>query len=175
MMRSIRLALAGLIGLSLTACGQGDDKAPASKAAVDAGSAPAAAAMEGPSPGLWRITTQVPGMPAGVAMPAIETCVTQQDFSDMQRGPGQEAPEGVQCSEQSFRRDGDAMVGHSVCDMPDGVRAVTDMRVTGDFSRRYSMEVKTRMTPAPAPSMAETTMTMTAERIGDCPAGSAAQ
>lgn len=169
-MRRITLTLAGCVGLALTACGQGDDKTPAAKAAVEAESAPAAAGMEGPRPGLWRITTQVQGMPAGMAMPAIETCVTRQDFSEMQRGPGQEVSEGARCSEQNVRRDGDAMVAHSVCDMPDGGRAETDMRVTGDFSRRYSMEVRTRMTPAPAPSMADTTMTMTAERIGDCPA-----
>lgn len=173
-MRKITLGLAGCIGLALTACGQGDDKAPASKADAGGGSAPAAAGMEGPRPGLWRITTRIPGMPAGVALPAIETCVTRQDFSEMRRGPGQ-APDGVQCTEQRFRRDGDAMVGHSVCNMPDGVRAETDMRVTGDLSRRYSTEVRTRMTPAPDPSMADTTMTMTAERIGDCPPGSAAQ
>ncbi len=172
-MRRITLGLAGCIALA--ACGQGDDKAPASKADPGGAPAPAAAAMEGPRPGLWRITTRMPGMPAGVSMPAIETCVTRQDFSEMQRGPGQEAPEGVRCSEQSFRRDGDAMVGHSVCTMPDGGRAETDTRVTGDLSSRYAMEVRTRMTPAPDPSMADTTMTMTAERIGDCPAGSAAQ
>ncbi len=170
-MRNITLTLAGCIGLALTACGQADDKAPASKA----DSAPAVAAMEGPRPGLWRITARIPGMPEGVSMPPIETCVTRQDFSEMQRGPGQEMPEGVECSEQTFRRDGDAMVGRSVCTMPDGTRAETDMRVTGDLSSRYSTEVRTRMTPAPDPSMAETVMTMTAERIGDCPAGSAAQ
>ena len=172
-MRRLTPGLAGCIALA--ACGQGDDKAPASKADPGGAPAPAAAAMEGPRPGLWRITTRMPGMPAGVSMPAIETCVTRQDFSEMQRGPGQEAPEGVRCSEQSFRRDGDAMVGHSVCTMPDGGRAETDTRVTGDLSSRYAMEVRTRMTPAPDPSMADTTMTMTAERIGDCPAGSAAQ
>ena len=174
-MRITTLTLAGLAGLTLTACGQGDDTSLAAATGAGADSAPAATAMEGPRPGLWRITARVPGMPEGVAMPPIETCVTRQDFSEMQRGPGQAAPEGVECSEQSFRRDGDAMVGRSVCTLPDGGRAETNTRVTGDLSSRYSMEVTTRMTPAPEPSMAETTMTMTAERIGDCPAGSAAQ
>ena len=174
-MRIITLALAGVAGLVLTACGQGEDTSPATEAAGGADPAPVTAGLDGPRPGLWRITARVPGMPEGVAMPPFETCVTRQDFSEMQRGPGQERPEDVRCSEQSFRRDGDAMVGRSVCEMPNGGRAETDFRATGDFSSRYSMEVTTRMTPAPAPSMAETTMTMTAERIGDCPAGSAAQ
>lgn len=168
------ILFAGAAALTLAACGSGGEAVEGKKA--DEAKAPASSGLpSGPTPGLWRITTQMAGMPAGVAMPAIETCVTRQDFADMQRSPGQEAPEGVECSEQTFRRDGDAMVGHSVCEMPGGGRAETDMRVTGDFSRRYTMEVRTRMTPAPAPSVAETTMTMTAERIGDCPAGSAAQ
>ncbi len=171
-MRKITLTLAGL---ALTACGQGDDTTPAAQAPAAAPASQAAAVMEGPRPGLWRVITRAPGLPEGAAMPAIETCVTRQDFSDMQRAPGQDMPDDVRCSEQSFRRDGDAMVGHSVCDMPGGVRTVTDTRVTGDFSRRYSMEVRTRMTPAPTPSMADTTLTMTAERIGDCPAESASQ
>lgn len=174
-MRIVALTLAGLAGLALAACGQGDDKSPATEA--EGGPNPVASSMrmDGPRPGLWRITASLPGMPEGITAPTFETCVTRQDFSEMQRGPGQEMPEDVRCSEQSVRREGDAMVGRSVCEMPNGGRAETDFRATGDFSSRYSMEVTTRMTPAPAPSMAETTMSMTAERIGDCPAGSAAQ
>ncbi len=170
----ITFLFAGAAALTLTACGSGGEAGDGKKA--DEAKAPTAAGPPvGPTPGLWRITTRMAGMPAGVAMPAIETCVTRRDFPDMGRGPGRRAPEGVECGEQTFRRDGDAMVGHSVCEMPGGGQAETDMRVTGDFSRRYTMEVRTRMTPAPAPSMGETTMTMTAERIGDCPAGSVAQ
>ena len=131
--------------------------------------------LDGPKPGLWRVTTAVQGMPAGMTLPSVETCIEQQDFAGMQGGPDGRMPDGANCSQQSFRREGDAMVGHSVCTMSDGVRTESDIRVTGDFERRYTMEVRNRMTPAPAPSMAETTMTMTAERIGDCPAGSAAQ
>lgn len=167
------ILIAGVAALALAACGSGEEAVDGGK--TDEVRAPGSAGMDGPSPGLWRITTRASGMPQGVALPAFETCVTRQDFSEMQRGPGQDMPDGVRCSEQSFRQDGDAMVGRSVCTMPDGVRAETDTRVTGDLSRRYSMEVTTRMTPAPIPSMAETTMTMTAERIGDCPAVSAAQ
>jgi hypothetical protein len=51
------------------------------------------------------------------------------------------------------------------------MKADSTIRVTGDFNTRYVTEVTTRLTPAPTPQMAETRMTMTAERIGDCPAG----
>ncbi|MNG29240.1 hypothetical protein D3C84_1146360 [compost metagenome] len=54
--------------------------------------------------------------------------------------------------------------------MPDGARVQSDIRISGDFTRRYTMEVKSTTTPAPTPEMASTTMLMTAERIGDCPA-----
>jgi len=51
-----------------------------------------------------------------------------------------------------------------------GMKTDSTIRVTGDFNSRYVMEVKTKMDPAPMPSMAETTVTMTGERLGDCPA-----
>lgn len=177
-MRIKTVTVAGLAALILAACGQGDDKAADARATDEraTGERPAAPVvpasapgrMDTPKPGLWRITTRMSGMPEGMATPSVETCMRQESFADLRRGPDGRAPEGVRCGEQTFRREGNAMVGHSVCDMPNGVRAVSDTRVTGDFDRRYTMEVKTRMTPAPAPSMAETTMTVTAERIGDC-------
>jgi hypothetical protein len=79
------------------------------------------------------------------------------------------------CEQQSFRREGDAMVGHMVCTSADGVRTETDTRVSGDFTRNYTMELKSTVTPPPSPEMSEITMVMTAERLGDCPADSAAQ
>lgn len=172
-------ALAGLTALTLAACGQGgaggDDSGNAPDATEPAAAGPAPGRMDGPKPGLWRVTTAVTGMPAGVTLPSIETCIRRQDFSEMQRGPTGRMPDDVDCSEQTFRREGDAMVGRSVCTMSDGARTESDIRITGDFERRYTMEVTNRTTPAPSPGMATNSMTMTAERIGDCPAESAAQ
>jgi hypothetical protein len=51
------------------------------------------------------------------------------------------------------------------------MKADSTIRVTGDFNSRYVTEVTTKMDPAPTPQMAQTKVTMTAERIGDCPAG----
>lgn len=165
-------ALLGLAALSLAGCGQGGD-APAG----GEGAAPTAGAASnlpsGPTPGLWRVTTRMSGMPDGMSPPAVETCIRQETFEPPAGADG-DTP-GMRCEQQSFRREGDAMVGHSVCTSDAGVRTVVDTRVSGDFSRAYTMQVKSTTTPAPTPSMAETTMTMTAERIGDCPAESAAQ
>ncbi len=172
-MRIITL-VSGLAALSLAACGQGEDAAPgAESAGKSAGTTAGSDLPDGPTPGLWRVTTRMSGMPDGMQAPQVETCIREAKFEP----PAGAAPQtpGMTCEQQSFRREGDAMVGHSVCTSDDGVRMVTDTRVTGDYSRNYTMEVKSTMTPAPTPSMAEVSMVMTAERIGDCPAESAPQ
>lgn len=168
-MRNITL-VAGLAVLSLTACGQGDDGAPAAKNAAE--NATGAGLPAGPTPGLWRVTTRISGMPAGMEAPAVETCIREAKFEVPQAAP---ESSGMSCEQQSFRREGDAMVGHMVCTSADGVRTVTDTRVTGDYTRNYTMELKSTVTPPPSPEMSEVTMVMTAERLGDCPAESAAE
>lgn len=170
-MRIESLAL-GVLALAFTGCGQGEDTTAEGKSA-DAPAATTAGLPTGPTPGLWRVTTRMSGVPAGMDAPSIETCIREAKFEP----PAGAAPQtpGMTCDQQSFRREGDAMVGHSVCTSDDGVRMVTDTRVTGDYSRNYTMEVKSTTTPAPTPSMAEVSMVMTAERIGDCPAESAPQ
>ena len=166
-MRTSTITLAVAAALSLAACGRGGEAGAEGAGEAVREAAPAPGRMDAPRPGLWRVTTSMSGLPEGMAMPSVETCIKQGGFDEMQRGRGQ-LPEGVDCSQQSFRREGNAMVGHSVCTLPNGVRTETDTRVTGDFERRYIMEMKSRTTPAPSGSAAETAMTMTAERIGDC-------
>ena len=170
----ITTLVSGLAALSLAACGQGDQTAATDRpAGGKAGAAVSADPPAGPTPGLWRVTTRMSGMPDGMQAPQIETCIREAKFEP----PAGAAPQtpGMTCDQQSFQREGDAMVGHSVCTSDDGVRMVTDTRVTGDYSRNYTMEVKSTMTPAPTPSMAEVSMVMTAERLGDCPAESVPQ
>jgi len=167
-MRTFIVLATCVAALTLAACGDKADET----ASVEAGaaSAPAAApTVDAPRPGLWRVTTSMAGLPAGVAMPSVETCVTGQSFAQMQKDAAR-MPADIDCTDQTFRREGDVLIGHAVCTLPDGSKSETDTRVSGDFNSRYTMEVKSRMTPAPSPDMAETTMTMTAERIGDCPA-----
>lgn len=169
-MRTIGL-ISGLAAFSLAACGQGGDGSPTGKANAAAGNA-AAAMPAGPTPGLWRVTTRMSGMPSGMEAPAVETCIREAKFETPQGAP--ESP-GMTCEPQSFRREGDAMVGHMVCTSADGMRTETDSRVSGDFTRNYTMEVKSRMTPPPSPEMSGVAMVMTAERLGDCPVASAAE
>lgn len=164
-MRSM-FVLAGAAALMLSACNQGGAAEGETKAGE--GGAMAPAAMDGPKPGLWRVTTSVAGMPgaAAAAPPATEVCVTQATFE----APGGSASTpGATCNTQPFRREGDAVVSSSVCEMQGGMKTETNIRVTGDFTSRYTMEAKTKTTGGPA-QMPEITTTMNAERVGDCPA-----
>ena len=158
---AVSLALAALLA---AACSK-KEEAPASPAkTASAPVAPAAAGLdiEGPKPGKWRMTTELAAIPKPVV---VETCLAKTSFKEMQTAQQQAE---VRCDEQTFRREGADYVAHAACSYPGGVKATIDSRFTGDFNTRYVMESKTVMDPAPTPAMKETTIKVTAERLGDC-------
>ena len=162
----MRIALSlALVAVLAAACSKKEEAAKAPEAAAPAApAAPALAAadLEGPKPGKWKMTTNLSAAPKPVT---VETCVAQTSFKDMDAAKQQA---GVTCSEQSYRREGADIVGHSVCTIQGGMKVITDSRISGDFTSRYTVDAKTVMDPAPTPAMKETTMKITAERIGDC-------
>ena len=162
----MRIALSlALVAVLAAACSKKEEAAKAPEAAAPAApAAPALAAadLEGPKPGKWKMTTNLSAAPKPVT---VETCVAQTSFKDMDAAKQQA---GVTCSEQSYRREGADIVGHSVCTIQGGMKVITDSRISGDFTSRYTVDAKTVMDPAPTPAMKETTMKVTAERIGDC-------
>lgn len=163
----LMIASAAIAALTLAACTQGGEKAEGETKAGEASAVAPSGSMDGPKPGLWRVTTSMAGMPGGApAIAPVETCIASSTF---EAPGGSTATPGANCTTQPFRRDGDAMVSSTVCEMQGGMKSESNIRVTGDFSSRYTMEVKSKTTGAPA-AIPETTMTMTAERIGDCPA-----
>ena len=162
----MRIALSlALVAVLAAACSKKEEAAKAPEAAAPAApAAPALAAadLEGPKPGKWKMTTNLSAAPKPVT---VETCVAQTSFKDMDAAKQQA---GVTCSEQSYRREGADIVGHSVCTIQGGMKVITDSRISGDFTSRYTIDAKTVMDPAPTPAMKETTMKVTAERLGDC-------
>ena len=167
-MRSVMIggvAVACLLGLS--ACGNNNSKTEAS-AGEGAKNVPGSveAALDAPRPGLWRVTTAMEGQPGGAAIPTQEICVTQAKLEP----PANTQQPGADCTTQPFARQGDAMVAATACTLPGNMKMDSTIRVTGDFNSRYVTEVTTKLDPAPTPQMAQTKVTMTAERIGDCPA-----
>jgi hypothetical protein len=169
----MRLAITvATAALAVAACGPSapaSDTASTAPAADSAAPAPAAAAapavIEGPAAGKWRMTMTAMGQ----TMPPTETCVAKQ--VSLAEAEKMRQQSGVTCSEQSYRKEGDGWVGHSVCTMTGAGTPMTvtsDTRVTGDLSSKYTIEMTNRMDPAPMPSMAEQKMTIAAERLGDC-------
>ena len=170
----MRLAIAAAAAaLGLAACGPSEPAsdtattAPATDSAAPTPAAPSAAApaIEGPAAGKWRMTMTAMGQ----TMPPTETCIAKQVSLEEAEKMQQQA--GVTCSEQSYRKEGDAWIGHSVCTMTSAgtpMKVTSDSRVTGDLSSKYTIEMTNRMDPAPMPSMAEQKMTIAAERLGDC-------
>ena len=156
----MRIAMSmAMAALLIAACSKKED---AAKAPETSAAAPALAQMEGPKPGKWKMTTVMSAMPQPIT---AEVCIEKAtSFKEMQSA-NQQA--GVTCTEQTLTRQGDAYVGHSACTHQGG-KVTIDSRFTGDFSSRYTMESKTVMDPPPTPAMREMTMTVTAERMGDC-------
>lgn len=158
------VAVACLLGLS--ACGNNNKaEGPAAEGGETASTAPAT--LDAPKPGLWRVSTAMEGMPGGASVPAQDVCIKDAKLE----APASAQQPGADCTTQPFARQGDAMVATSSCTLPGNMKADSTIRVTGDFNSRYVTEVTTKMDPAPTPQMAQTKVTMTAERIGDCPAG----
>jgi hypothetical protein len=157
--------LAAAAALTLAACG-GESGTPA-PAASDA-AAPAETATPAPAPtgmapgpiaGEWEVTVTAMGMSVPPTKICYTRAMTMQEAQEMQQGAG------ITCSEQTIAADG--KTSHSVCSMQ-GMTITTDMKVTGDFSSAYTMEMTSTMDPAPAgmpPGPSTTSVAM--KRLGD--------
>ena len=166
-MSRISIIAAAAIGVfGLAACSQPAANGDAEKGDAAAPST-APANLSAPAPGLWRLTTST-NAPGAPAMAPTEVCVTAANANFDSATPP--ATPGADCTTRPMTREGDAMVGGATCNIAGGMRTDTTVRVSGDFSRAYTIATTTRMEPAPSPAMGEITATVTAERIGDCPA-----
>ncbi|WP_297804042.1 DUF3617 family protein [uncultured Brevundimonas sp.] len=164
MKKLVVLGAISFAALSVAAC---NPKAEDGKAADGAAPAAGAAAeLEGPKPGLWRVTTAMEGVPGGASVPPQEVCITEAKFE----APSSVQAAGADCTTTPLTKQGDARVSTATCNLPNNMKSESTVKVSGDFASRYTTEVVTKINPAPAPGMGETKITMTAERIGDCPA-----
>ncbi len=157
--------LAAAAALTLAACG-GESGTPA-PAAGDAAApseiatpAPAPTGMApGPTAGEWEVTVTAMGMSVPPTKICYTRAMTMQEAQEMQQGAG------ITCSEQTMAADGKS--SHSVCTMQ-GMTVTTDMKVTGDFSSAYTMEMTSTMDPTP-PGMpaGPSTTSVAMKRLGD--------
>ena len=160
---------AATAALLLAACG-GAETAPTAETPA-AGEAPAgptaasepamAAALTGPSAGKWRSTTTS----AGMTMPPMEICYDKQ--MSMEEAQAIQQSAGVNCSENTYNATAGGMTGHSVCKMGD-TTITSDMKVVGEFTSAYTMEINSSMDPAPPGMTNPSVTTIKMERLGDC-------
>ncbi len=118
--------------------------------------------MPRPDPGLWQMQTTIAQM-GGMSM-GFRICLDE-SVEDLLIQPDEEA----NCSEQSYRRDGDRIIVNAVCDA-DGSEARIEGAFTGDFRRNYSGDVVTNFSP-PLQGMARTDMRIDAQWTRPCQAG----
>ncbi|HRP97046.1 MAG TPA: DUF3617 family protein [Rhodocyclaceae bacterium] len=113
-------------------------------------------------PGLWEMSTSMVEM-GGLGM-NMQACIDE-SVEDLMM----QAEADSDCSEQSYRRDGERIVFAATC-MVDGSRAQIDGVFTGNFAKHYEGEVRTTYTP-PLEGMATTHLKMAARWIGACKPG----
>lgn len=163
---SVAAGCAAALALTLGACSKkAEDTAPAADAAATpaSASASAGAAMK-PTPGKWKMTTAMEGMPAG-AMPAIEVCLTADDLKGDAWATGARRQDN--CSKMESKVVGGVVTTHAVC-ASEGITTTMDITASGDFSKRYTVETVMKMEPAAPGAPNPMKMSVVAERVGDC-------
>lgn len=116
--------------------------------------------------GLWEVTTQMSGMPAG--MPSrgpIQMCVDQASDNLMQ----ERAKEKSNCSVMDVNRGAGKITIHSVCKFED-TTATTDAVITGDMDSNYKNDMTIKYSP-PQHGMATMKIAQEARWLGPCKAG----
>lgn len=161
---AVALAALALAGCSRKADEGGEAAAPAAGSAT---SATAAAAIPRPTPGKWRMTTEMADLPAGMpSLPAVEICITPEMVADNSWAAG---PNGKPetCSTFDVSASGGVVKTHAVCSAA-GVTSTIDSTMQGDFTRRYVSEAVVSHSPAAPGAPNPMRMKATMERVGDC-------
>jgi hypothetical protein len=155
---------------TVTGCSGGEKKADgvptASPTAAVSAAAPVMADVDMVQAGKWSMTISSMGQSLPSSEICIEKTMTYAEAQDKQQRSG------VTCSENSYHREGDKLIGHSVCTMKGmagagEVKMTSDLVLTGDLKTAYTVEQSIRMDPAPA-GIGEMKSTIVAKRIGDC-------
>lgn len=161
MLKTIARAGAALaVAAALAAC----QPAPATSdgdGAAPVASAPASpAAMPRPKPGKWKMTMDIPGMPA---KQTVAICLTQSMIDEMN---GYADSKGrADCARSDMRMEAGAVVTSTTCGAgAEATRIVT--RATGDFNARYTVD--TAITTGQGAAASTTTSNTVAEYMGPC-------
>jgi Protein of unknown function (DUF3617) len=157
--RHVGVGLVAALGLALAACSPKADGEGATGGS-GGGEVIADSAIPKPKIGKWKMTMNIPGM---AAAQSVSVCLTPEMLEDMNnyaKASGQ-----TNCSENSTRREGAAVVTKAVCESH-GVKSTIVTRAQGDFDSRYTVETSISSDP-PSPTGPSTTSTL-AEFVGPC-------
>ena len=133
---------------------------------ASAASPASAASMDAPKrkSGLWEITVSSAQMKGAHAM---QQCVDQQSDDLMKNemaGMGK-----MSCSKNETHKEGDKIVGESVCKM-EGSTVTTRSVITGRFDSAYKADIKSTYEP-PMRGMRESSSVVEAKWLGPCNPG----
>ena len=112
--------------------------------------------------GLWETRVSDQRMPRGQVM---QQCIDQKT-DDMMR---KEQESHMSCTKKDMRREGDRIVGDSVCKV-EGTTVTTHTVITGNFDTNYKAEVKSTYNP-PVNGMRDSSSTVEGKYLGACLAG----
>ncbi len=125
-----------------------------------------AASMDAPKrkSGLWEITVSSAQMKGAHAM---QQCIDQKSDDLMKQDrPGMEK---MSCSKNEMRKEGDKIIGESVCKM-DSSTVTTRSVITGRFDSAYKADIKSTYEP-PMHGMRESSSVVDAKWLGPCKPG----
>lgn len=178
----MRKAAAFMTIAMLAGCSQGggDGNGTAAAPGGSGGSGGATAAGVTMQPGQWEtrievVNAEMPQLPPGVAVPGMQPmtarfCLTPEQAAnpsaDVLGGGGRGAnPAG--CTTENYSVSGGRISGTSVCNMGGGTSRTT---INGRFTAT-SYEMTMQSTSDIGGTSTNTEMRVTAQRVGDCPAG----
>jgi len=167
-MTVMRLAtgLAVIAALGLMA-GCSKSKSPEEKQTSQDAAKPATLAEANPMaqrPGLWEMTTSVPGMPSGL----VSKLCMDKGLSERMVEVGMKGTGDAQCTQSNIVKTGSTVDVDSVCHMSG--RAITShihMEMVSDSE--YRQTIAATMDP-PMSGDGKSTTTVIGKRLGDCPA-----
>ncbi len=115
------------------------------------------------APGLWEMKNTLPSL--GGITQITEICMGPDggDFTE------QAARNSKDCPQKTFRNDGDRVIFDAVC-KAEGSMVTVHGEFTGDFSSRYTADIRTTYDP-PLQGVANMTLSQESRRIGDCAQG----
>jgi hypothetical protein len=115
--------------------------------------------------GLWEMKITSSQAPQGSGGETIRQCIDQ-NTDDMMR---KEQESRMSCSKKDMRREGDRIVGDSVCAV-EGTTVTTRTVITGNFDTNYRADVKSTFNP-PLHGMRESSSVVEGKWLGACLAG----